>query len=372
MEETNKQIETFETIEEQGSLPYVHCLNCGAELQGKYCHKCGQEALDKKPSVGGFVMEYLSNAFIWDSQFFKTFWTLISRPGRLTNEFLAGRFISQEHPLKLNMFLLFVFITLFVFFASGDKINDSVLGLTNDERVFAFVQLDAVMDDEDLAKKIQESPCDTILLQAPLALTKEYSQILTNIETKEDTKGEGLDKWVAIVPQALLEYEILVADDSGYYHFNTESEIGGSDMALARSVWTEISRITSQYFPMLLLLTAPILTFSLRLVQRKSKLPRINHFIFALHYTAFLETLMICIYILHLTIALPMQVLECILLIGSCGYLAIAFRNVYTRNTWVKAIVKSLLTSLIYISILFWIFVAIFLVACFIIASEAN
>ena len=95
MEETNKQIETFETIEEQGSLPYEHCLNCGAELQGKYCHKCGQEALDKKPSVGGFVMEYLNNAFIWDSQFFKTFWTLISRPGRLTNEFLAGRYISQ-------------------------------------------------------------------------------------------------------------------------------------------------------------------------------------------------------------------------------------------------------------------------------------
>ena len=87
------------------------------------------------------------NAFLWDSQFLKTFWALILRPGHLTNEYLAGKFTSQEHPLKLNMFLLFVFITLFVFFASADKMTDSVHSLTTDERVRSGVQIGLLMED---------------------------------------------------------------------------------------------------------------------------------------------------------------------------------------------------------------------------------
>ena len=70
--------------DKENNPPYKHCLNCGVELNGKYCHHCGQEAVDKTPTVSGFVMEYLVNAFLWDSQFLKTFWALIRRPGHLT------------------------------------------------------------------------------------------------------------------------------------------------------------------------------------------------------------------------------------------------------------------------------------------------
>ena len=103
----NKDIENLKTEHGQCNLPYTHCLNCGTELQGMYCHVCGQEAISKTPTVSAFVLEYFNNAFIWDAQFLKTFWTLIRRPGHLTNEYLSGKFISQEHPLKLNMFLLY-------------------------------------------------------------------------------------------------------------------------------------------------------------------------------------------------------------------------------------------------------------------------
>ena len=370
MVETNKNIENIETVDGQSNLPYTHCLNCGAELKGMYCHTCGQEAVDKKPSVKGFISEYLSNAFIWDAKCLPTLWTLIRRPGHLTNEYNAGKFISQEHPLKLNMFLLFVFITLFFFFASAEKMTTSVHNLTNDERVLLGLQLNMLMDDQEYAKKMQESPRDTILLQAPLFLAENYPQVISNIETKEDTGGESLDKWIAVIPQILIEDKIVVSDDSGCYRFDTEAGKGKDGLDLFNSIWAEMVRITFKYFPMLLLLTAPFLSFSIRLVQRKSNLPRINHFIFALHYTALLELLIICIYILHLTIAPPMPVLELILAIGSCAYLTIAFRRVYTLNTWGKAIFKSLLTSLVYLIILLLIFTAIFMIACIIIAID--
>lgn len=35
--------------------PYSHCWNCGAELVGAYCHKCGQEATPKHPGMWAFI-----------------------------------------------------------------------------------------------------------------------------------------------------------------------------------------------------------------------------------------------------------------------------------------------------------------------------
>lgn len=370
MVEANKNIQTPEAGDKHSGLPYTHCLNCGEELQGKYCHACGQEAVDKTPTVASFIKEYIGDAYNWDSNFVHTLWTLISRPGHLTNEFLAGKITSQVHPLKLNMFLLFIFITLFVFFASADKMTDSVERLSYDERVMSAVLCRALSEDPEYVKKMEESPRDTILLQAPLSLSEKYSHMASPVEIKEQSEDESLDRWLAVVPQVLVEDEVVVIDESGHYRFNPEIEVVKNELFLVNSVGAKIIGITSQYFPILLLLTAPFLSFSLRLVQRKSKIPRVNHFVFALHYTAFLEFLIICIYVLYLAADPSMRVLEYILLIGSCSYLAIAFRRVYDVGHWWRAIFKSLLTSWIYFVILQIIFVVIFIVACVMIAIE--
>ena len=135
--------------DKDNNLPYRYCLNCGTELNGRFCHKCGQQATSKTPTVFGFIIEYINNAFIWDPRFIQTIWTLVRRPGHLTNEYLSGKFVSQEHPLKLNMFLLFVFVTLFLIFSGTDKMNSSVHNLTTDERVFSGIQMELLMDKEE-------------------------------------------------------------------------------------------------------------------------------------------------------------------------------------------------------------------------------
>ena len=360
----DKNTEKLKTEQVQGNLPYTHCLNCGTELQGMYCHVCGQEATSKTPTVSAFVLEYINNAFIWDTQFFKTVWALIRRPGYLTNEYLSGKFISQEHPLKLNMFMLFVFITLFVFFAGSEKMNDSVHSMTYDMDVRSALQIEFMIKNEH-AEQMKASPRDTVRLQAPFYLAEHYPDIISHLETIEDVEGEGFDKWVAVLPHTLIEEQIVVLDESGYYRFNSESEAGMEDLKLVNSVWRKMVELLTQYFPMLVLFTAPVLSMSLGLVLRKKRLPSIHHFIFALHYTAFLEILMMIIYLLHLTVAPSMDVLECIMIIGSCVYLAMAFHRVYNSNSWTKAIFNSLFTSLIYFIIGLVIFLVIFLIACY-------
>ena len=365
----NKNIGKSKANHVQGNIPYKNCLNCGSELQGKYCHVCGQEATSKTPTVGAFLLEYINNAFIWDPKFFKTIWTLISRPGRLTNEYIAGKFVSQEHPLKLNMFLLFVFITLFVFFAGTEKMSNSVYSLTNSESVRPSLQLESLLK-TGYAEKFEDSPRDTVQLLAPLFLTERYSEVFSNIETIEDTDGEGLDKWIAVFPHVLIEDNIIIWDESGYYRFNLESEAGQIELQMVNSVWSEMVNLMARYFPFLVLFTAPFLSLSLGLVQRKSRIPRIHHFIFALHYTAFLEVQMMFIYLLHLTLSPPMALLQGIMIVGSCLYLTIAFRKVYRTSTWLKATLKALFTSVVYLLIGLVIFMVIFFIACFAIVNK--
>ncbi|MBR5334044.1 MAG: DUF3667 domain-containing protein [Alistipes sp.] len=366
----SKDIQHSTSENGQGNIPYKYCLNCGSELKGMYCHVCGQQATSKTPTVGEFVREYLNNAFIWDPQFFKTLWTLIRRPGHLTNEYLSGKFVSQEHPLKLNMFLLFVFITLFVFFSGTEKMHSSVHDLTNDERVRNVVQIEILMGNPEFAEKIKNSPRDTVLLRAPLVLAERYSGIMSNVQTIEDSEGEAIDKWVAVLPRVLIEDKIVVPDSDDCYHFDTETGKEMNDLEIFNSVWREMVNIIANYFPMLVLFTAPFLSMSLIFVQRKSKLPRIHHFIFALHYTAFLEFLMMCIYVLFLTVVPNMAVLKYVMVTGSCVYLTVAFRNVYGTNTWMKAVIKALFTSAVYLFIGLAIFLGIFIAACFVIAGE--
>ena len=353
----------------QAKLPYTHCLNCGAELQGKYCHVCGQEAVSKTPSVGAFIVEYANHAFIWDSNFFKTIWNLISRPGYLTKEFIAGKFASHEHPLKLNMFLLFVLITLFVFFAGTEKMNNSVHNITHSESVRPGIQLEFLIKN-GYTERINESPRDTVHLLAPLFLVERYPEVLSNIETIEDTDGKGLDKWIAVLPHVLIEDSIVMLDESGFYRFNQESKAGENELNMVNTVWSEMVKLIAKYFPLLVLFTAPFLSIALGIVQRKSRIPRIHHFIFALHYTAFLELLMICIFLLHLTLSPPMEWLQWVMIIGSCVYLTIAFRNVYGTTTWTMAALKALFTSVVYMLIGMVIFFVIFIMACFLAANN--
>ena len=370
MTQIDKNIVNGEKVDGQSHIHYGNCLNCGAELKGTYCHLCGQEATDKSRTVIGFVKEYLNNAFLWDSKFFSTLWTLLRHPGKLTKDFLQGKIISQENPLKLNMFLLFVFITLFVLFSGSEKMTAPVEQLTNDEMLLPGIQIGLLNEDAEYAAKMKGGAFDTVLLVAPLNLAEMYPELIEVLEIKVDTKGESLDTWVAVLPQVLIADKIIIETDNGSYRFNPQANAGRNELDMVNSIWGEMVRITSQYFPMLLLLTVAFLSFSIRLVQRRSRLPQINHFIFALHYTAFLELLIICIFLLHLAADPSMKLMECVLVVASCTYLAIAFRKVYETGSWLRAFVKSLFTSLIYFIILLLIFMVIFFIACIITVVE--
>ncbi|TFF39218.1 DUF3667 domain-containing protein [Mucilaginibacter psychrotolerans] len=89
------------------------CLNCGTELQGHFCHVCGQENLEMKESFGHMLNHAISDYFHFDYQFFHTLKPLFAKPGKLTVDYLAGRRMQYLHPVKMYIFISLVFFVLF-------------------------------------------------------------------------------------------------------------------------------------------------------------------------------------------------------------------------------------------------------------------
>nr|WP_295865291.1 DUF3667 domain-containing protein [uncultured Chitinophaga sp.] len=91
-----------------------NCLNCGTEVPERYCTHCGQENTVQHESFGHLAGHVVADIVHYDSQFLTTLKYLIIRPGFLTQEYWAGRRVRYVNPIKLYVFISFVF---FLFFA---------------------------------------------------------------------------------------------------------------------------------------------------------------------------------------------------------------------------------------------------------------
>ena len=93
------------------------CLNCDAPLAGVYCASCGQRDSRPNPTLREFADEWFTEMFHWDGKLPSTVKTLLLEPGRLTEDFLAGRRARWLSPLRLYI------ICSIAFFLSGPVIE---------------------------------------------------------------------------------------------------------------------------------------------------------------------------------------------------------------------------------------------------------
>ena len=85
------------------------CLNCGSNVQLTYCPECGQREIDSDPTLREFLHELAEEFLHWDGKLLTTFRLLVSRPGALTCEYLAGRRVRYISPLRLYLTCSLVF-----------------------------------------------------------------------------------------------------------------------------------------------------------------------------------------------------------------------------------------------------------------------
>jgi hypothetical protein len=95
----------------EASAPGV-CLNCGEPVSLRFCSACGQPAIDPNPTLREFVHEAAGEFLLWDGKLATTFRLLLTRPGALTLDYLAGRRARYLSPLRLYLTCSVLFLAL--------------------------------------------------------------------------------------------------------------------------------------------------------------------------------------------------------------------------------------------------------------------
>lgn len=88
------------------------CVNCSRPLRGPFCSACGQKALRPNDfSLGRYLRESSAVLTNTDSRLFRSFRSLLLRPGHLTAEYVRGRHAPYLQPLQLFLLCnLFYFL----------------------------------------------------------------------------------------------------------------------------------------------------------------------------------------------------------------------------------------------------------------------
>lgn len=104
----------------------LSCKNCGAELQGEFCHRCGQQDKRYMRSIFAVLGDLFGELGHWDSRFYRTLSGLMFKPAFLSLEFVKGRHASYVPPLRLYFFvslISFLVLTSLIDFQFGTVQN---------------------------------------------------------------------------------------------------------------------------------------------------------------------------------------------------------------------------------------------------------
>lgn len=98
-----------------GRTHETHCLNCGTELVGSFCHACGQHAHVRR-TLTSLAHDFLNGMLNFEGKIWRTLPLLAWKPGELTRRYIDGqraRFISPIALFLFCVFLMFGAVSLF-------------------------------------------------------------------------------------------------------------------------------------------------------------------------------------------------------------------------------------------------------------------
>lgn len=184
-----------------------NCLNCNAEVAGRFCQVCGQENIEPDESFWQLCIHFVADLFHYDGKFFRTIRFLLFKPAFVTKEYIRGRRASYLHPIRLYIFTSAVFfIFFFTFIATGEETGQLTEAIAEREKLSAQLdKLDAAYNAK-LAEAKDSSERNEI--ETKLLRIEEAGQLLENDSTTNLSSVEALikemreDKWDVDVSKA--------------------------------------------------------------------------------------------------------------------------------------------------------------------------
>ena len=292
----------------------TNCLNCGGEVTGRFCPDCGQENTPPRESFGYLVYHFFSDFTHFDTKFFSSFKYLCFKPGFLTREYLAGKRLKYLPPVRMYIFISFVFFLVM-----------SLLPKKSDEGIIHVKYNNAAdssgrVTDAALPKQSGE---DSILLKemvdfmkADFKTVKEFDSAYAKLHA-----GKKVSKIGKTVKRTIVKWKEKYGDN-----------------------WGEAFEEKLKHMvPKLMFILLPFFALILKLFYRKPY-QYIDHAIFSLHFHSFAFLFLLLINLLDRL--LPLSFFGLLVIPVIVIYLVAALKRMYGRS-----LIRSSLRGLLILSL---------------------
>lgn len=280
------------------------CPNCATKVAGPYCFHCGQKVEIETPTLWEFIHEYLHHYVALEGTLTRTLWLLVTRPGKLTTEYLAGRRASYIKPLQLYLTISFVFFIALAFRNSLVPEQTRVIALRSNTEAAEQVLGGSGQPDAERRRKAEE-----------------VRAILAQRGIQEPPEGMSSDlgpmlkrhPWLAALGDRVERRQRQFRDDP-------------------KAATREMGEAMRHNAPYGVFALMPIAAFLLWLMYRRRGLRYGAHLVFAFHLHAFIFLLFL-LTLLPLPLGLPAA-------LAALVYLVVALRQMY-GGRWLPQVLRA-------------------------------
>jgi|GEM_PF-149093 len=298
--EYRKRTGAFMTLKAPpGSRRLDHCLNCGTELAGPYCHRCGQRGVDANRSLRALAADYVRHELRRNPRFLRTLLALVFKPGFLSLEFLAGRRARYLSPLRTYLaasVLAFFLLALAGQRMTGRRLTDVLEpeptkgGEAGGSMTMDFLR--GHLGDQALLARAERDPKLRDSLAAS-ALREEYGEHPAMLWASgspgaRDSLMSELERsaiWIGDVPLDLGDSAKAQGKASG--SAGSGSRFGRAVLRgweKARSDPGRLAEAAVRRIPQAMFLLMPLFALFLKLLYLRHRRFYVQHLVFALHF----------------------------------------------------------------------------------------
>ncbi|GGH05738.1 MULTISPECIES: DUF3667 domain-containing protein [Pedobacter] len=346
-----------------------NCLNCGFHVEKHYCSNCGQPNLELKESFWTFISHSIAHYFHFDNKFFQTLTPLLTKPGQVTLDYLAGKRARYINPVSMYIFVSIVYF-LVVYspkkhtkqkedhdvvtienYKKEEKVSDTVKNALKE----AGVPHNAIIDkavksiDKDLDlknfKKLsftdQEQELNRLKTENATLKSDSLSDVIEDFEDIHIQRNDSTYSAYLARQKKLPPAE----QDSWYQKLIKKRAITIGEKSEVIQETLEHNR-PKQYF-----LLMPLLAWFIMLNFRKNHIYYLDHLIFTIHgmmayfiVEIFTEPIMKYVFGEHSWVS---NILEFVVTIYLAWYMFMALTVFYKRKTW-STIFKMLWIVILY------------------------
>ena len=378
--------------EMQEDSGYEYCSNCGVQLAGMYCHKCGQSSKSMIKFFGEVVKELLDDTIGYDSRIKHSILPLLFKPGRITLDYIKGKRFYYVLPFRLYLITSLILILLVKAAANTDDLKfDNLVKVKGDQTASQELQDEINQElnlelgelNKTLNQKKKSRPNEQALVQQQS--NSEEQQVPENDSDNQQDSGQNIKeqniKEQNVKEQDVKEQDVKEQGDSDSINLDWNSEtlqldgIENIEESWFKTFlevinpkiknWKEDpGPLVDSFFealPYMMFLILPIFAIFLKVFYAFSKRYYIEHLVFLLHNHAFMYMVMMLEIITEYvadklrvldnsfasSIATGLEFLAGLLFYWMFIYVLLAMKRFYHQG-WAVTIFKTMLLAFIY------------------------